>query len=134
MRRSPNDGVRLEVTFCLFCNLFPGPPEKTNDLKPPEIRAAFLFCNILPCPDFTVGYDYAVEGLTEKEKAIAAVVILGLNVGLGIVLSRLNEAFFFFCDDDRVSNMGISSLGSRVVLFGSTANRLVLFQQKVNAP
>jgi hypothetical protein len=65
-------------------------------LKPPEIRAAFLFCNILPCQDFTVGYDYAVEGLTEKEKAIAAVVILGLNVGLGIVLGRLDEVFSFF--------------------------------------
>jgi hypothetical protein len=43
-----------------------------------------------------VGYDYAVEGLTEKQKAIAVVVIVGSNVGLGFVLSRLDEVLSFF--------------------------------------
>jgi hypothetical protein len=37
-----------------------------------------------------------VEGLTEKQKAIAAIVIVWLNVGLGFVLRGLDEVFSFF--------------------------------------
>src|SRR5258706_3901299 len=47
-------------------------------------------------PESFLEYDRTVCRMTEKQKAVAAIVIVGLNVGLGVVLSRLDEVFSFF--------------------------------------
>lgn len=48
MSGSPHDGVRVEVTLCLFCNLFRRCHTQTKDLKPPEIGRPSRFVTFLP--------------------------------------------------------------------------------------
>ena len=79
MPRSSHDGVRLEVTFCPFCNIFPRCCRQTKDLKPPEIGVAFWFCNISACGHHLCGSAFAHRPTSEVEAVARMAVVAHWN-------------------------------------------------------